>query len=529
MPAVPHTESPTESRAGIRSSFFDSARRATRLAPVICLLIYSILATGTALTFLPWCDEGWFSSPALNLLTKGEMGTSVLDETSTFRTVRLEGIEHHTYWIMPLYPLVQVAWYTVVGFGLTQMRILSVVCGGVALLAWFLFVRKVTGDRTLALATLAFMCVDFQFVCASSVGRMDILCVALGFAAFAVYAVLRERHHTFAVLASNTLIAAAVMAHPLSALLFVNLWLLTALLDRARIRVGLLLKAAIPYLLGFAGWAHYILASPAEFLAQFSGNAGFGSRFSLFLQPWDTIIGEITVRYLKNFGMPPHSQGFSQLKLLILAAYIAGAAGVIAWPKLHSYVRQRPIAAIAYAQILLLPVIDGLHQHLYLVYVVPMFATLWAVLYVHAWRDWKRFRPVLAVVGAVLIAVQFGVHFSRMRQNGRSNRYVPAARFVQGMAHGRSVMGSAELAFELGFSGRLIDDWRLGYRSGKRPDVLVVDEPRYAQWIALLEEREPDNYRYIQTLLKNDYSLVYDRPGYKIYDRKLAQGADEMP
>jgi hypothetical protein len=68
-------------------------------------IAYLSLAVMGALTMRPWCDEGWFSNPAENLLTTGSMPTSVLDPTAAWRGVNLQGIDRHTYWVMPLYIL----------------------------------------------------------------------------------------------------------------------------------------------------------------------------------------------------------------------------------------------------------------------------------------------------------------------------------------------------------------------------------------------------------------------------------------
>jgi hypothetical protein len=80
-------------------------------------------------------------------------------------------------------------------------------------------------------------------------------------------------------------------------------------------------------------------------------------------------------------------------------------------------------------------------------------------------------------------------------------------------------MGSAELAFELGFGGNLVDDPRLGYRSGKRPSFIVIDKNRYAEWIPQYEQREPDTYRYIHDMMAREFHQVLDNPAYKVYAR----------
>ena len=80
-------------------------------------------------------------------------------------------------------------------------------------------------------------------------------------------------------------------------------------------------------------------------------------------------------------------------------------------------------------------------------------------------------------------------------------------------------MASSEMGLELGFTSSLTDDFRLGYRSGKRAGLIVLDEARYQPWIELLAGQDPGNYQFIQRLLREEYRLVYDRAGYKIYQR----------
>ncbi len=79
-------------------------------------------------------------------------------------------------------------------------------------------------------------------------------------------------------------------------------------------------------------------------------------------------------------------------------------------------------------------------------------------------------------------------------------------------------MGSAELGFQLGFDSNLIDDIRLGFRTGKRPAYIVM-EKRYAEWLDWAKTNDPPNYAYIETLLAKEYRLLYDHLGYRIYER----------
>ncbi len=85
------------------------------------------------------------------------------------------------------------------------------------------------------------------------------------------------------------------------------------------------------------------------------------------------------------------------------------------------------------------------------------------------------------------------------------------------------VIGSAEIAFHLGFDANLIDDPRLGYISGKVPDVIVVED-RYRFRRGVCEENEPETSGCIADLLEDRYEMVLRNDFYEIYVRK--QGND---
>src|SRR4051794_36503095 len=119
------------------------------------LLVFLAIAVACARTNLPWSDEAWFASPALNLITQGTFGTAVLDPTAAFRTNNLTGIREHTYWIAPLFPLAEAAWLRAAGKGLMQVRYFSILWGLVALWAWGRMLRILTGDNRVALLAMA--------------------------------------------------------------------------------------------------------------------------------------------------------------------------------------------------------------------------------------------------------------------------------------------------------------------------------------------------------------------------------------
>jgi 4-amino-4-deoxy-L-arabinose transferase-like glycosyltransferase len=475
---------------------------------------YAGLALASALTLQPWCDEAWFSSPALNLISKGHMGTSVLDPTASWRSVQLEGIDRRTYWIMPFYVLAQSAWYRLVGFGLFPMRALSIVSGLAALAAWFVIVRALAGDRRVALAAAALLAVDGQFLWSASVGRMDMMTAALAFGAIAAYLGLRERHFGRALLAGHGLCAAGVLTHPVGVLGAAGLLFLMLYMDRKRLRAVHLALAAAPYAAGAAAWGWYIAQDAALFRAQFGGNAS--DRWLIFTSPLAALWKELVERYGYSFGLAPDAGGAARVKALALAGYAAGVAGALLTRRIRQDRGYRALIGLGLVYGVGLLVLDGFKQRFYLVHTLPFLATALA-----AWLIEGRLRRGLAaVIAGGVVVVQLGVTMSRVAQDRYRNVYLPAAAYLKEHAGAPGpIMGSAEFAFELGFDGKLVDDFRLGYRSGKRPDLIVVDDQRYAEWIAKLKEQDPGNYAYARKLLADEFRLVYERGSYRIYGR----------
>ena len=94
-------------------------------------------------------------------------------------------------------------------------------------------------------------------------------------------------------------------------------------------------------------------------------------------------------------------------------------------------------------------------------------------------------------------------------QNNRSPRqqwdYTAAVGFLKNHATPSSqIVGGAELAFQLGFDAHLIDDPRLGYYSGKRPDFIVANS-LYHGWFKRSQTRYPEIYNHIQRVLSTSY------------------------
>ena len=113
--------------------------------------------------------------------------------------------------------------------------------------------RILSGDERIALLALGLMAVDFTVVWTASVGRMDMMCAALGGAGLTAFLILRERNLIRAVLVSQSLIVAAGLTHPMAAGYACGLAALTLYSDWKRIRMQHVLVAAVAYLIGAIG------------------------------------------------------------------------------------------------------------------------------------------------------------------------------------------------------------------------------------------------------------------------------------
>jgi hypothetical protein len=482
------------------------------------VLVFVAIAVLCARTNLPWSDEAWFASPAFNLITKGNFGTSVLDPTASFRTNNLTGIHEHTYWIVPLFPLAEAAWFRAIGFGLMQARYLSIVWGIVALWAWYRMLKILTGDERVAVLALGLMAVDFTFVWTSSVGRMDMMCAALGGAGLTAFLALRERNFMLALLVSQSLMVAAGLSHPMAAGYACGLAALTVYSDWKRIRPKHILIAAAPYLAGAIGWGLYIMEAPHEFLLQFGGNAA--ERGLPLNHPMAILHSQVVVRFFDMFGMAPDTRGFSHIKILILAAYAAGVLGVLLNRELRRQRSAGSLLLVSGVTLLVMVALDREAQHQYLIHFVVWMISLTAVAGVSWWDRRTLPRWALAAGLMVVVLVQLATTGRRVSQRAYSTIYLSTTDYLKAHALGKGViMGSSELAFELGYIDNLVDDSRLGFRSGRRPNFIVIDKNRYDEWIPQYEQREPETYRYIRGMMDREFHQVLENAGYRVYAR----------
>ncbi len=107
-----------------------------------------------------------------------------------------------------------------------------------------------------------------------------------------------------------------------------------------------------------------------------------------------------------------------------------------------------------------------------------------------------------------------------MRRNTYKQFYVPTIDFLkQNTENQKLILGNSALGFGLRFPPNLVDDVRLGFVSGKRPDLIVVDE-EYEQSFKVYQARQPEVYQHINKTLVQDYQQIYSNSAFKVFARR---------
>jgi len=291
--------------------------------------------------------------------------------------------------------------------------------------------------------------------------------------------------------------------------------------DARRVRFSTIGVAAVPYLVGAAGWGAYIAKNPAVFWMQFRGDATNRFITGSFLQ---ALWNQTVERYLHMFGLSPETHGVSHLKIAILALYAVGFVGAVLGARHASNPSYRALLLLWAAAVAMMSLADKeIHPFYLLHFLNPVIAFL--AIWLHSnWTEGRVPRWVLAGLLAVLVAVQLMVTGSRIAQDPFRHNYRTTTAFLkEHSGSGDLIFGSAELGFDLGFfNGRLVDDFRLGFLSGKKATFIVLDQNRYLEWIPNLKKSEPRAYSYIMDMLAHEFQVVQENSAYQVYARKIS-------
>ena len=325
------------------AEWFTSHRRLGVVLLGAASVLYVGLLVEAAATRKPWNDEAMAAQAAYNLGAEGRTGVDFGDEKSPF----LPGIKQHTYYIFPFQLCVLAVWYKVAGFSLLSTRVISIVWTLLMLAAINQLIWCLTKSRGMALLATVLTAVDYHIMNEAAFGRYDTMVAALGFGAYALFLSLRQKHFIAAIALSNCCIAMAGATHPNGLLFFLGLWFLVIYFDRSKLGWRMLGAAAIPYVVGAVFWAKYIFEDFRSFQGQLAMNSG--GRYGI-LHPVETLIREIEYRYIRPYGLGPHSVGhtggYIRLKAVSLVAYAVGLVGCLSSRSIRSDARIKPLLAL---------------------------------------------------------------------------------------------------------------------------------------------------------------------------------------
>lgn len=497
----------------------NSISRPYLLVSLCCVLIFLLLASGSALTNRPQIDEGMFASPALNLARDGFFGTTVLEKEDS----SLTRIEQRTYWVMPLFLLNAAASFKAFGFGLFTMRLVSILWGLIFIGAGYLIARQLSRDKNIAYLSAALLSCDYMVLDTASQARPDMMCAALGLSAVAAFLVWREKNFTIAVLLSQTLVVLAGLTHPNGILAFFAIVFLILYFDLKQITIRHIAIALIPYLIGGAAFGMYVLQDPQAFQDQFIDNALMGGRLKGFSSPFSGFVREFTERYPHAFGLQANSGGHSGpifLKGLILIGYALGVLGVLLTKDLRNNRCYRALLFLTAIYFSWMSLMDGQKQTYYIIQILPFYLIMLAVWVNRLWRR-RSLPPLLIALGVSgLLILGIGGMCLRIKQNTYGNFYKPMIEYLKdNSTENDLIMGGAELGFGLEFPKNHIADGRFGFNTGKRPKFIMYDSAVENSWQDS-KNYFPEFYAYLPRLLKDEYTLGYENEAFKIYKKK---------
>jgi 4-amino-4-deoxy-L-arabinose transferase-like glycosyltransferase len=488
---------------------------------VAVLLLYLVLSGANAYTKRPWADEAWFANISWSMLHNGNTGISVLDPRGNANMMGREfpQIDKHYYIWIPLHEAAYAVWYRVVGLHVLSMRAFSMLWGLLALVSWFYIVRILTGNLAAACLTVGFIATDFAFLDAASDGRMDIMVAALSFAGLAVYLHFRGRSLNTAIVLSQALVVAAGLTHPMGAIGFLTLLLLTLFLDWRSLRLPQVMLAGAVYLMGVLVAAAYIL--PGLDLFRIQLGAALTGRLGAMESVGNTFLREFTVKY-RNVYLPPYASGAAYARVLIPLVYALATVGLIAMTSLRSRPGYRLLLGMMAVAFLSTSMLDSGKLYYYLVHSTPYWAACLALWVVGCWSLRGPWRGLSSAAAVLIVVLHLGWVATVVRRDPYHRSFLPMARFIQSKMDGNRgksyvVTSSAELGFATGFQPPLVDDSLLGFASQKHPNLFVIEERSYGSHYPGFAKHRPDVAAHIQNLREKSRQ-VYNDGYYQVYE-----------
>ena len=491
---------------------------------VLVLLVASFVARGWMVSRVkaPWCDEGWFAAAAHNIAFAGHSGLPV-EPTGFFLDQKLTGIQQHTFLVPPLHLWLLAGWYRVVGFGLDQTRMYGVLWGAAGLVVMFGLFQAIWRRPWLSLLAAAVCALDFVWLWASADGRMDVAVMVLSLAGWWAWFYWRGNERGLVV--AHACFALACLAHLNAVISLAALWLMILWRGRRGLSVRAIAWAAVPFALAGVAWILYVDGHWDEFRTQFVANARGHSalgRVAASWQPWIEVLDELITRYFAAFGLKPFWLHATPPLYPLVVLIPFGAAFTVLFQGRPWRGRGGGLLLMAFAQIGVYALFVRFKAHNYLAYLMPLWSMLLALF---LWRWWHRAgarRFVAVMVASVWVAMQLFTFTWKLRQPDRAE-FEELAQYLRRTPFPADayLSGPTLLVFGVGY-GRWVEDNRIGLRSGRRPDVVVLDS--YArEFETVLVAGEPDVWLAYLKSFREEYRPLRRVGPYEVWVRRAPE------
>src|SRR3954453_17484344 len=496
------------------ASFIDRNWRWVLTAIVI---VYLALALGRAYSTQPWNDEAWYAAPSWSLIHHGNTGTPIIETTGKF----WKGMDHITYWVVPLQFFVQVPWIEVFGFSLITMRMFAICWGLIALLAWARIVFLLSRSMFAALFAASFLACDYQFASQMALARMDAMAVAFATLAILAYLELRNKRLIWAIVLSQAAVVACGLTHPTAGVpAFIAVLVLTLVLDFSRIRVVYLAAAFVPYFIGAGFWLWYISYAPDLFRAQFFGNVTDIDRLGGFAHPFRAIAREVG-RYIGMSGFGPMMNPLYRIKTIAVLTYFVAVVGLFTSPQMRGRKGIRNLLVLWSVYFLAMTFYDNTKEVKYAIHIVAFYDAILAIWIAYSLTKGTAQRLLAAGCGLAFVAVSVGgVAYTSLVKDDYHQMYLPTAEFLKRQAAPQDlIMAGSEFGFALGFDRNMVDDNDFTYQTHKKP-VFIVMSNGYRG--VLLHDRivHPEIAAYFNDLLQHGYEPVFTQGEYQVFESK---------
>jgi len=485
-------------------------------ATLAAMLVSLVLVCAKIAITPPDVDEASLAVPARNLAQHGFPGTTTFVEKDT----PWKGINRRTYNTLPGGILYLASWFAYLPATTLATRIAMSLWAPVLLAAYFVLIRRLTGNVRFAVLSMVLFCLEYTFVLAAARARVDLMAASLGITGLASYCEFRLRSLSAAVFVSSMLVVFSSLTHPEGVIYAICLLTLAVCLDRRSLSPAHVAIAAIPLLTCGTLWLWYVAQDPAGAVSQLRVNSLGWGRFPKSYNPIEAIHREIFKRYLKT---EPISIGHTWIpKLVLLLIPLGCGAGILMTRFLRRQSGIRLILLLTAEVLILQTVFENSKSHEYLIHTDIFYCALMGTFGVYAWRAgrWRRLAVALAL--ATFILMNLGVVAWRLRRDIRNPGFRSALAFLQKRVSPRDLV-IANTQFWFGCPGHnLVDDTDAGLRSGLLPDYFVDQGQSAPTWSRYLQ-KAPARFLAVQARLTR-YEVIYDYRGFRIYHLRSRTG-----